>query len=151
MFNKIVGIVVGCLFVSACSIQQSIESAEIPRESVLCIIENPDVRPGFLQEFKSVLASKSIAYKMVSESSIPESCDWTSTYVARWTWDLALYMSYAEIKIFHNGSLDGEAIYDSTRGGANMGKFIDAEVKIRELLNELMQHKSALLFSRRYG
>lgn len=88
---------------------------------------------------------------MVTESSVPESCEWTSTYVARWSWDLALYMSYAEIKVFHKGSLDGEAKYDSTKGSANMGKFIDAEPKIRELVNQLMQVESASLFSRKYG
>jgi hypothetical protein len=60
-------------------------------------------------------------------------------------------MSYAEIKIFHNRSLDGEAKYDSTRGGANMSKFIDAESKIRELLEELMQIKSSSLFFRTFG
>ena len=72
-----------------------------------------------------------------------KNCEWTLTYTARWTWDLALYMSYAEIKVFKNGKLDGEAMYDSTRGGANMSKFIDSEPKIRELVEELMQRESA--------
>lgn len=88
---------------------------------------------------------------MVNETSVPESCEWTSTYVARWTWDLSLYMSYAEIKVFHKGSLDGEAKYDSTRGGANMNKFIDSEPKIRELVNQLMQFKSVSRFFKRFG
>ncbi|WP_299981874.1 Sbal_3080 family lipoprotein [uncultured Pseudoteredinibacter sp.] len=137
--------------VSACSITQNIEPAEISQGAELCIIENPDVREGFLKEYKSVLSSRGIPFKVVSETSVPETCEWTSTYVARWTWDLSLYMSYAEIKIFNKGSLDGEAIYDSTRGGANMSKFIDAEPKIRELVNQLLQFKSASLFYRDFG
>lgn len=144
-------IILATILLSACSITQNIEPAEISKGSELCIIENPDVRDGFLKEYRSVLSSKGIPHKVVSENSVPSSCEWTSTYVARWSWDLSLYMSYAEIKVFHNGSLDGEAKYDSTKGGANMSKFIDAEPKIRELINQLMQIKSASLFFRAYG
>ena len=56
-------------------------------------------------------------------------------------WDIALYMAYAAIKVYHNGKLDGEAIYDSRSGGGNFSKFIDAEPKIRELVEQLMQEK----------
>jgi len=137
--------------ISGCAINQSIEQANIPEKTQLCIIENPAVRDGFLLEYKSVLTSKQIPYKVVSKSTVPESCEWTSTYTANWTWDLAMYMSYAEIKVFHNGALDGEAIYDSTRGGANMSKFIDAETKIRELVDKLMQFKMSSLFGLYYS
>lgn len=150
MFKKM-SILTALLFLSACSITQNIEPAEISRGSALCIIENPKVREGFLKEYMSVLESKGIPFIVVNESSVPETCDWTSTYVARWNWDLSLYMSYAEIKVFYKGSLDGEAKYDSTRGGANMTKFIDAEPKVRELVNQLMQIKSASLFHRAFG
>jgi len=148
---KKLSVIGAAILVGACSITQNIEPAQISRGSELCIIENPDVREGFLKEFKSTLSSKGIAHRVVSEASVPAACEWTSTYVARWTWDISLYMSYAEIKVFHNGSLDGEAIYDSTRGGANMSKFIDAEPKIRELINELMKFDSASLFFLKYG
>jgi len=151
MYKKLVLILIAGLFVSACSIKQTVEQAEISNDAVLCIIENTDVRKGFLVEFQSALTAKSISHKVVDEKLIPSDCEWTATYVANWTWDLALYMSYAEIKIFHNGNLDGEATYDSTRGAANMNKFIDAEPKIHELVNELMQYKSAFLYTRSYG
>ena len=144
--KKVFVIVAVAAVLSACSIKQVVEKAEIPKKKLLCVVENKDVRAGFLEEFKRVLNSKSIPYKMISKYSTPSACEWTATYVARWTWDLALYMSYAEIKVFNNGRLDGKATYDSTRGSANMGKFIDAETKIRELMNELLQYKSSSLF-----
>ena len=149
--NKLLMIIAASVVISGCSIKQVVEKAEIPKETELCIVDNPAVREGFLVEFKSVLTSKKIPHRMVSESSIPANCEWTTTYTARWTWDLAMYMSYAEIKVFHKGNLDGEAIYDSTLGGANMSKFIDAEPKIRELVNELMQFKSSSLFGLFYS
>ncbi|UQG55095.1 MULTISPECIES: Sbal_3080 family lipoprotein [unclassified Marinobacter] len=148
---KKASVMTSIMMLSACSITQVIEPAEIVKGSELCIIENTDVREGFLKEYQSVLSSKSISHRLVSENSVPDSCEWTSTYVARWTWDLALYMSYAEIKVFYKGNLDGEAKYDSTKGGANMSKFIDAEPKIRELVNQLMQIKLASLFVQKFG
>lgn len=152
MMKKILlAVITASVVMSGCSIQQTIEKAELEKEAELCIVENSAVRKGFLAEFKTVLTSMNIPHRMVNASSIPASCEWTTTYVARWTWDLALYMSYAEIKVFRQGNLDGEAIYDSTHGGANMSKFIDAETKIRELVNELMQFKTSSLFGLFYS
>ncbi len=147
MFKNFGWLLIFSMTVTGCSIKQTVEPAEIPLAAELCIIENTDTREGFLREFQSTLTARDIQHRLVSERNVPESCEWTATYVARWTWDLALYMSYAEIKIFRNGNLDGEAIYDSTHGGGNMGKFIDAEPKIQELVNELMQFKSTSAFS----
>lgn len=139
------------LMVSGCTIHQTVEPAQIDSGHRLCIVENPAVREGFLPEFISVLERKNIAYEVVGNSAVPASCEWVARYTANWSWDLALYMSYAEIKIYRNGSLDGEAIYDSTRGGANMNKFIDAEAKIQELVDQLLHVKMASLFSRSFG
>ena len=50
---------------------------------------------------------------------------------------MALYMVYAEINVYHNGASIGEAEYDAWNGGASLGKFIDAESKISELVDQL--------------
>ena len=131
------------LSLSACSIKQKIDPIEVTNETEVCIVENKDVRPGFLVEFEKVLQQKKIKYSLVQELNAEDGCEWTATYTANWAWDLALYMVYAEIKVFHQGRLDGEAIYDARMGGANMNKFIDAEPKIRELVEQLMQQKQA--------
>ena len=132
------------LLVSGCSISQNVEQADISQDAEVCIIEDEAVRKGFLEEFEKVLHEKGIRYVVTDRAYANQNCEWTVTYIARWSWDLALYMSYAEIKVFKNGVLDGKAVYDSTRGGANMGKFIDAEPKIRELVDELMQRETAI-------
>ncbi|PSL16650.1 hypothetical protein CLV44_10148 [Marinobacterium halophilum] len=64
---------------------------------------------------------------------------------------MALYMSFAEIQIHKDGMLQGQALYDSTHGGANMGKFIDAENKIKELVGSLLTVKTAAIFNRFFG
>lgn len=135
------------VFVQGCTITQVVEPAEMSKGKVLCVIENPAVRAGFLQEFRNVLSLKGIQYKVVHEHSAISDCEWTATYVGKWSWDLALYMSYAEINVYHNGVLDGKAFYDSRSGGGNMSKFIDAEEKIQELVEELMQMRSSAFHS----
>jgi hypothetical protein len=148
---KKVSVIASVMLLTACSISQKIDPVAIPKEGELCIIKNPEVRDGFLYQYESALSSKGIPYVVVSKNSVPKTCEWTSTYIAHWSWDLALYMSYAEIKVFHKGRLDGQAIYDSTGGGANLNKFIDAETKIRELVDELMHIESASLYFRTFG
>jgi hypothetical protein len=130
------------LFLFGCTITQQVEQANISNDAEICIIENDAVREGFLPELQNVLHEKGINHVVVDWNYANKNCEWTLTYTARWSWDLAMYMSYAEIKVFKNGELDGEAIYDSTGGGANTSKFIDAEPKIRELVEELMQRES---------
>ena len=38
------------------------------------------------------------------------------------------------------GILEGQALYDATEGQENMNKFIDAELKIQELVDKLIQN-----------
>ncbi|WP_010322057.1 Sbal_3080 family lipoprotein [Marinobacterium stanieri] len=151
MIKKTAAIAVLAAVVTGCSIQQNVDTAHIEKGTTLCVIENMDVRLGFLSAFKTALQTKGVQYRLVNAAAIPANCQWTASYTARWSWDLALYMSYAEIQIHKDGTLQGKALYDSTRGGANMGKFIDAETKVNELVEALLNIKTAALFYRFYG
>lgn len=122
---------------SGCAIQQTVKPVQHFTQKEVCLIDNPAVRVGFIESYKLALEAKGyVARKLASSASIVE-CPITSTYSASWRWDLALYMSYAEIKVYNNGKPIGEAIYDSKRAGLNTGKFIDANKKIGELVNQL--------------
>ena len=128
--------------ITGCSIKQHVEPAEISADAKVCIVENKDVREGFLEQLTKVLDENEVIYTVTDLESARE-CEWKLTYVGRWSWDMALYMSYAEIRVYRLGVLDGEAVYDSTMGGGRPDKFIDAEPKIRELVEELMLQESA--------
>lgn len=145
MIRKVIALLGVFSVLAGCSIQQTVEPARVSTDSEICIIENPDVREGFLKEFKSTLETMGVNYRVLPKGSSHSACEWTATYLARWSWDLALYMSYAEINVFRNGAPEGKALYDSTGGSATMGKFIDAETKIRELVNQLLQYETAFL------
>jgi hypothetical protein len=70
-------------------------------------------------------------------------CATVSTYIGRWSWDLTIYMSYARILVFHDSNQSGEAVYDATKGGGRLDKFVDAEPKIRELVEQLFPVKGS--------
>ena len=142
--KKIVFMLIAGAFLSSCAISQNVDQAHIPNAAKLCVIEDDRVREGFLPELLGVLDEKGISYVVTGKHAASNGCEWTLTYTARWSWDLALFMSYAEIKVFKNGVLDGQAVYDSRGGSANMAKFIDAEPKIRELVEELMQREQGV-------
>ncbi|SEF60632.1 Sbal_3080 family lipoprotein [Marinobacterium lutimaris] len=138
------------LALAGCSIQQNVEQTDIPKAQELCVVENPDVRQGFIKALRGALNDKGIKHKVIRESE-SDSCQWLARYSAHWAWDLALYMRQAEITIYNGNSVVGKAEYDATWGGANLGKFIDAEEKIRELVEELIEVQASAYFQRAFG
>jgi hypothetical protein len=123
---------------SGCSIKQSVKPVDFSGQPMeVCILKNEDVRQGFLEAYTSALNAKNLQVKLLAQTASLNECATTSTYTARWSWDLALYMKYAKIKVYRSAALVGEAVYDATWGGGRLDKFINAENKIRELVNEL--------------
>ena len=139
-------IILSCalFLLQACSIKQSI--SKLPESSMekmdeICIIENPKVKKSFLPVYTDALKKNGISTKTLAPSSNTADCDFTSTYTALWSWDLVIYMSYAELNIYEKGGLAGNAVYDSRSGSANMGKFIDVDNKVNELVDGMLGEK----------
>ncbi|WP_342593241.1 Sbal_3080 family lipoprotein [Ramlibacter agri] len=126
-----------CAFLAGCAIHQTVRPVDVALEREICVIENPSVKAGFIEAYKRSLATKGYAVRQLPASAPITACATTTTYTASWRWDLALYMAYAEIRVFTAGKQVGEAKYDSLRGGGNMNKFIDADRKVDELVNQL--------------
>ena len=84
-----------------CAINQTVEPLKGPAPNEICIIENPDVRPGFLVEYQKTLEEFGYRVRVLPESGQITDCMITSSYVARWSWDwfwtFEVYMSLAEI------------------------------------------------------
>lgn len=137
MLKRIVIAASLAISLSGCAIHQTVNPVERFTDKEVCIIESPAVKAGFLEAYKRSLSAKGYLVRQLPSSASIAECNITSTYNAHWRWDLALYMAYAEIKVYSGGKPIGEAKYDSQRGGANMGKFIDADKKIDELVNQL--------------
>ena len=125
------------LVLTGCSIKQTVKSVELSQPMEICILKNEKVRPSFLAAYSEALKAKRVQVRTLAESASLNECPMTSTYVANWQWDMAMYMKYAEIKVYRSAALVGEAVYDSRMGGARLDKFIIAENKIREMVDEL--------------
>jgi hypothetical protein len=123
---------------SGCAIKQDVRPVVgMQAGQEVCVVQNPAVRDTFLSELEGSLQRRGFQTKRVEPNSDLAVCPLTVIYTARWSWDLAMYMSFAELKVFREGRLEGSARYDSTGGGGNFGKFISAEKKVNELVGEL--------------
>lgn len=104
--------------------------AEVRR---ICVIENPRVKPEFLDAYRSALSAR--GYEAVVFKKTPPSaeCPLTSRYTAHWAWDLVFYLSYAELQIYREGTPAGRAEFRA-RGS----RLIDTEAKVKELVNQML-------------
>jgi hypothetical protein len=137
MHMKPAAIVALAVVLPGCAIRQTVNPVAPVASREVCVIENQKVKEGFLESYRRALTTKGYVLQQLASSAAITACPITSTYVAHWNWDLAVYMSYAEIRVFRDGQPAGDAIYDSRRGSSNMGKFINAESKVEELVNQL--------------
>lgn len=128
-----------CFASAACAIRQEVQPLAYnqDQERKVCVVNNPDVREGFLTAYQNALENKGFAVQVLEPRASLNSCSLTSTYSASWQWDLALYMAHAEIKVYQGAAPVAEAIYDSRGGSGNMNKFINANEKVRELVDLL--------------
>jgi len=121
----------------ACSIKQNVQPVSIPIQEI-CVVDNPDVlHEDFGKAYVKELETLGIRVKTLAPGSDVSGCEFTTTYTANWRWDLALYLCFAELRVFHQGRQVGTAVYDSRSGSANMNKFVKADSKLKELVQQL--------------
>lgn len=123
---------------SGCSIKREVKPIDRPIEKEVCIIEDDTVREGFLKTYVNTLEEMGYIVKVIPKNSDKTSCKITSTYIGKWSWDLAIYLSYAKIDVYKDSKLVGSAMYDSTAGGGRIfDKFGSGSKIIRSLVEEL--------------
>lgn len=135
--KRLLLLLIGSLAVSSCAIRQTVSPMERFEGRQICIVQNPAVRATFLEAYQRALVAKGYDVKVLEANSSLIACPITSTYTANWRWDMALYMAYAELKVYNNAKPSGEAKYDALHASGNMRKFIRAEEKIIELVDQL--------------
>ena len=86
------------LLLAGCSITQKVKPVGEIQSKEVCIIENPDTRAGFLNEYRGVLSENDYLVKVLPKNTDFKGCEITSTYIGKWSWDLALYMSYVVVQ-----------------------------------------------------
>jgi hypothetical protein len=130
---------------AGCSIKQTVDSATLNPDLApeICMISGPGVRSGFTNAYQAALQNKGFGVQPLPVGTNPSQCPLATTYTANWAWDLAMYMHYADIRVFEHGRQVGHAVYDARSGGGRPDKFIDAEAKLNELVDQLFPHGTA--------
>lgn len=136
-----------------CAATQEITQLNDAAVNKVCIVKHEAVKHGVLtaleEEFRAsgltpviidgVYEKKHNGWEPTWSPEQVDACDALNFYVAQWSWDLATYMSYANIWMTDSaGSTKlAQATYDATRV-PGPSKFINAEAKIKELVSQML-------------
>jgi hypothetical protein len=116
-------------------------SAVAPENRIehICIEQNPDV---IVRDFVSVMQKGFELHGLTSEvvqTPVPAGCTYSATYTARQTWDLAVYMSEAQISILRDGQWIASANYHLRgKGGLALNKWASTETKMLPVIDSLL-------------
>jgi hypothetical protein len=104
----------------------------------IVLVQNTAVRmSGFHGELERALTRRGFAVETKPMGADLSQFPLAMTYTANWSWDMDLYMSYAQLDVFRKGVKAGDAVYDSRGGSFHAAKFIDADRKVDELVGEV--------------
>jgi hypothetical protein len=134
---RIAGLLAVIVVLQGCSIRQEVTPIVDADIQEITIIENPDVMATFLDAIKAAVEKQGVTTQVGPPLTPTANYPYALTYTANWTWDMTLYLVYAEINVFERDRVIGKAVYDCTRGGGRLDKFVNAESKVKELIGEL--------------
>ena len=105
----------------------------------VCIVRNPKVT---VSDFISVLQDGFNRHGVptrVVEPNLPNNCDATLTYTALRSWDMALYISHAELRLWRAGRQIGAADYHlKGKGGFALTKWGSTQKKMDPVIDQLL-------------
>lgn len=133
----------GCLLLlGACAINQNVRPVATADVHALCVKHNnATFMTDFEKELQSQLQAKGLQVRTYLGDA-PADCRYRLEYTANWQWDLAMYLTYLQIRVYDRDLLVGEANYDARGGGFNMAKFGHTSEKLRPLLDQLFPRAS---------
>ncbi|KOO14344.1 hypothetical protein AKJ18_13630 [Vibrio xuii] len=100
------------------------------------IVKDNATRSGFLATMEQWLQEHEYTYTVVPEQSQHDLDKLTLEYEGRWSWDLALYLSDADIQAFLSGQRVGKVEFNVPYT-ANPNKFGDASERIGYMMDTL--------------
>lgn len=125
------------LGLSGCSITQSVQPVTDANIDRVCVETNPAVlMDGFEPTMCELIETHGMTTEVYSGQR-PADCEHFLEYTANWRWDMAMYLSYADIQVYDREGLEGRATYDARNGGGRMDKFGPTRSKIEPLIEEL--------------
>ena len=116
----------------------------------VCIQENPKVWVSdFLPVLKNGFTRHNIATTIYSGTTKPAGCEYSLSYTARQSWDVAPYLSHAELWLEKDGRQIGYAEYHLIgKGGFSLMKWEGTKTKMDPVIDELLQNGSGAIVER---
>jgi len=131
---------VAVLLAAGCAITQNVRPVTASDIRSICIKHNAQTfMTDFESELRSQIEARGIKARMY-DGEAPSECRYRLEYTANWHWDLAMYLVYADLRVYDRDLLIGEANYDARGGGANFGKFGHTGEKLKPLTEQLFKH-----------
>ena len=91
-----------------------------PPSKSICIIENRETRPTFLEAYRAELLQRGFKVAVLKEPEALYDCPMTSTYDAEWASDAFIgfiySIAYARLNVYHDGRMIGYAMYQRPNG-----------------------------------
>src|SRR5262249_26989862 len=131
-------VVLAALAVAGCTITTHVDPLPPGPLPSLCVRENSAVwSKQFLPALRGELARHGIATTVYGDAP-PPACARRLEYEAEWKWDVAVYLRYADLRVYDGETLVGRATYDARGAFARLDKFGHTEDRLRTLVDALV-------------
>ena len=106
----------------------------------VCIEDNPDVIvKDFVPVVREGFARHGITSEVYDGDAAPPQCEFTLTYTALRSWDMAPYLSHAELRLHRQGTQVAYAEYHLRgKGGYSLMKFQGTKTKMDPVIDQLL-------------
>ncbi|QSX78072.1 Sbal_3080 family lipoprotein [Agrilutibacter solisilvae] len=124
---------------TACTAVQVKPVTGVAELKKVCVVSNPKVIvEDFVDVVRDGFSRHSIATDVVS-SEAAGGCDVTLTYTALRSWDMAPYLSHAELRLWRGGMQIGYAEYHLRgKGGFALTKWQGTKAKMDPVIDQLL-------------
>lgn len=138
--KKYIFLVLSLVMLSGCGMAYKHQPINgLSQNDKICIINSIDTKAVFENTMVEWLREHNYQPQVLPANSNIIDCEWTLTYYGKWSWDVAFYLSDAEIKAYRNGNFAGESKFH-VRGGnwnASPKKYSKAEPRVKEMMRRL--------------
>lgn len=106
------------------------------------VVEDGDTKDGFRMAIEEWLEARNYHHSVAPDRSRHDPERLTLEYYGEWKWDLAIYLSRAEIEAFHEGQRVGSVDFRAPNS-LNGNKFGDGEERVKYMMDVLFGRMSA--------
>ena len=137
MKSGALGVLAAAALIAGCAITQTVRPVTARGVTEICVKSNPKVMMAeFPAELRAQIEKKGIKTRMF-DGDKPAACKHHLEYTANWRWDFAMYLVFAEINVYEDGLLVGQATYDAHSAGGRLDKFGATAEKLKGLLDQM--------------